>query len=401
MKYITFATLEATTVNCLLGIGVLLAFTVCTLQDASDANVPIFLIDNYDPQPIADASDYLELRLIALSDSVYRAIGGELGEVFVDEALQLAIFVDFGSGTISALSYAGELIWQLKPDGVTPRTYARASLVDYSPATHQLKIFDNGSRKIYYYSNGVFDREVDNRVDLLDVAYGRDSILLYYTEGLANYHITDDTLRYRLLVEYPDGRLSKVGRLDGRKTSIYEDKNEFNTYKGQIYLQRQFTDTIFEIKDAKMEVSSLVRFVRGNRTQAILDDVGLANPYDVMWEEDAPFFFQTIPINDLCYGIYRTGLYNYFFISDTTPESVVNSTLLQIDGKIVPTPERYWDGYYAGILSRAEYDHLQGLFQQGVELDESVFAQLIALREQVTDRGEAVLYLLKIKDKMK
>ena len=106
---------------------------------------------------------------------------------------------------------------------------------------------------------------------------------------------------------------------------------------------------------------------------------------------------QAIPINNLCYGLYRTGLYNYLFIANTTPESTVNSTLLMVGEKIVPTPQRYWDGYYTGLFTQAEYDYLQEQYQRGVALDETVFAKLIEIQNEVTDRGRAVLYLLKVK----
>ncbi len=376
----------------------LISIYSCSKHTESDSPV-VFLVDNYDTQPISDASEYFDLRTIDLSDSVYRAIGGELGDVFVDDSLQIVIFVDYELGFVSALSYAGELRWQLKPDGVSPHTYRQVSLADYDAASHQLQLYDNASRKIYYYSgNGVFHHETANHVDFLDVAYTQDSALIYYTDGFANYHVTNDSVGYRLIIEHADGRLSKVQASEERTSGFFDDKNEFNTYGQRIFLQRQFTDTIFEVIGDEMELFSLIKFVRGNRTQAILDDVGREDPYGDIWVEEAPYFIQAIPANDLCYGLYRTGLYNHLFITDATPEAAVNSTLLQIHEVLVPTPQRYWDGYYSGMVSEAEYNFLQDEYKRGKNLDESVFAKLIELQNQVADSGGAVLYLLKIRD---
>lgn len=381
---------------------VVISILTCTEEDRSDPpfNGPRYTIANDNSRPRSKVDSLFSLRLILIDPSVADSIGGVGAKsdfFFIGDSLLL--FADHMRNTVGAISLTGELKWQHRARPNDPQYFSSMHYVDVDLRTDRLVVSDLQKQSLFYYDySGRFS--------------GRDRLELFFSDRIA---VGDSMWLYDLGGQYntkiPAGdRLPKLVRWTGKTYEVlttaphphpeemnYDDQETFFQIQSEKYYQKNFSDSIFRVSSASLELSYLLDFESGERAQALLDDPNIINDYSVIFSRNIPHVHRAIRYRDRIYAVYEDNAVRRFAVVDKSGKNIANSDRLVIEGTVLPTPWNYWNGHFVTAMTDYTFDFLQQLPQYDFRTPQSVIDSFRQVEQERGYRAGGVIAILSLK----
>lgn len=326
--------------------------------------------------------------IVVAAEDTYK-LGGDFGELFYDKKERSVLLTELSSGVISKINQGGGIVWRLKTPTSPPVAIKDVGNIDKNPVTNNFYVYDRIQKKIFVVDKtGGINRSFLVEPDFIDFGILKNGDIVYFTEGFYNTHVTGEEKAFKFMVYENDTNLKSRLYPVPLPTSniVFNDYDDFYRVENELYFNKQFADTVFQIKELEISAAYIAREKNGN-SQELLDDPTVQDPYRIIYEDDIPSVLKSVQAGKFNYQRVGVNGRESFVVKSETKE-LFRSKILLVDGKYLTVPKFYNDGYFFSVMPKRQYDS----FQSGVVSDRT----LLLGNDLFSDKDGMVITVLKI-----
>lgn len=340
---------------------ILLGNISCSLENQSSAlAVPTVLINNNVIDDYTNVDLYFNLQKIKLSEEDALAVGGLIKDFIPLE--DRVVFIDRHTGVISAVSYDGEVLWILKAEGNSPDVFAGIKTARINLHTNLIEVYDNlRGRVLCFNVDGEFQTSRKEYKSFLDRAALSTQETIYDLNFSPQAYLDNEGNAYEfgLTTDGESIRTFKVNPDYDRNYVPFVVYDNFSFVGKNLFYHKNFFDTVYAVSLNGVYPSHVVNFAVGENSQEVMKNRMIDGKYNYLYEENVPYFLQSIPINGKYYTNYRSTSGRTFSIDSFEGSNLVNTRFFEHNGELIPLPKIYRNGAFLSVINKTTEERLK------------------------------------------